>query len=632
MMTQARITDKQPQGLMMLFFTEMWERFSFYGMRAILTLYMTIRLFNDLQDPVKKSIAIGIYAAYGALVYATPFMGGIIADRFLGYKKSVLFGAFMMMIGQFILMIADAAFLYTGLAFLIVGNGFFKPNISSMVGALYADNDPRRDGGFTIFYMGINLGAFLAPLICGFVGEKYGWKYGFAMAGMGMLTGLLNFGLRDQILGNNGAIPATALHRKLFFMPIEYFIYLLSILSVVCFALLVKYYTLMTYVLTPFSLVVVVILLITAFRSEPKARDRLLVVLILLFFSTLFWAFFEQAGSSITLFTKEHVNRKFLGMIIPASVFQAVNPLFIVALAPVFSAMWLRLANIGREPSTPVKFAVGLLQLGLGFFAFSVAGFFAHIWIVDSAEGASIAMVPLFFLIAGYLLHTTGELCLSPIGLSMVTKLAPKSIVAMVMGAWFLSSAMAHHLAGGIAQLTAKNEMISLEQEIRKTVVSYLGVHEPASENSEGKESIALWAKQWSAVIEEKTSKMYSTEHINNLSYNDIIENVEKFNNQLIIDFLTNHYLSYDSLCVQCFSNVKNILLYNYETALNQALKAKVITASEKEQYSYNELLAFGKLAAYLTVFSSLGWIAIAAALILFCMIPLIKKMMHGIL
>lgn len=455
-------SQKQPKELYMLFFAEMWERFSFYGMRALLVLYLTSSLFRDLGEGAAKSTAYGIYAAYGALVYATPFLGGVIADRWLGFKKSVMLGAVLMAIGHFVMAIETKLFLYIALAFLIVGNGFFKPNISSMVGGLYKDNDARRDGGFTIFYMGINLGAMLAPLVCGYIGETYGWFYGFSIAGIGMVLGLLVFKMGQDGLGENGNPPdADWLKAKSpIVVPNEVFIYILSFLVVGAFGLLVANFTLMSYVLTPFAIFVLGVIFVTALKSEKVDRERLFVVLILLFFTTLFWAFFEQAGSSITLFTNENVNRTAFGINVGASLFQSVNPAFICILALPFSAMWIGLGQRKKEPSTPIKFVLGLAQLGLGFLVLMWSAKFAGIGEVTVRAGEETItkqaiVVPMAFLLIGYLLHTTGELCLSPIGLSMVTKLAPKKIQAMVMGAWFLSSALAHHIGGVIASLTS---------------------------------------------------------------------------------------------------------------------------------------------------------------------------------
>lgn len=443
MQENAPVTPKKghPNGLYMLFFTEMWERFSFYGMRALLILYMTRQLLYS------DDMSIGVYAAYGALVYATPFLGGLIADNILGYRKSVTFGAILMSIGHFLMAIEQDIFFFAALAFLIIGNGFFKPNISSMVGGLYEDGDNRRDAGFTIFYMGINLGAFLAPLVCGLIGEGFGWHYGFGLAGIGMLVGLVTFWFgQRQLAADNGNPPhPEKLNKKTAGLTMEWWVYILSFAIVPLFGLLVNNFEAMSFVLTPFAVGILIFLLYTAFSSgSDVVRDRILVIIVLLFFSTVFWAFFEQAGSSITLFTALNVDREVAGFQIPASVFQSVNPAFIVLLAPFISQLWLKLQKSGKEPSTPVKFALGIMQLGAGFFMLVLG-------VQSSVEG----MVPLAFLFLAYLLHTTGELFLSPVGLSMVTKLSPKKIVAMVMGAWFLSSAMAHHVGGVIASATS---------------------------------------------------------------------------------------------------------------------------------------------------------------------------------
>ena len=446
---------KQPRELMMLFFAEMWERFSFYGMRALLTLYLTLELFKDLANGEAK--AIGIYAAYGALVYTTPFLGGVIADRWLGFKRSVMLGAFLMMVGHFAMAIENELFLYIALSFLIIGNGFFKPNISNMVGGLYRENDPRRDGGFTIFYMGINLGAMLAPLVCGYIGETYGWFYGFTIAGVGMGLGMLVFGRGQDRLGENGDPPsAEALSKKTAGLSLEWWIYILSILGVGLVGLLVWKYEWTAYVLTPFVVLVMGYILVEAFRSEKVIRERLFVILVLLVFTTLFWAFFEQAGSSMTLFTQRNVDRG----PVQASLFQAVNPFFIILLAPLFSKLWIKLGTMGKDPNPPLKFALGILQLGVGFLILNWSLNFASVGQVTGSEGevSQAVVVPLAFLLIGYLLHTTGELCLSPVGLSMVTKLAPKKIGGMIMGAWFLSSALAHTAGGLIAQMTSVPE------------------------------------------------------------------------------------------------------------------------------------------------------------------------------
>lgn len=443
-----------PKQLFMLFFAELWERFSFYGMRALLTLYLTVQLFKHLGDDEAKATAFGIYAAYGSLVYTTPFIGGILADKVLGFKRSTMLGAVLMAIGHFVMAIENEPMLYVALAFLIVGNGFFKPNISSMVGGLYKDGDSRRDGAFTIFYLGINIGAFLAPLTCGYLGETFGWSYGFGLAGIGMLAGLVVFGRGQDGLGANGDPSDPAMLAKW-----EKPVYAGSFAAVGLFAVMVWQYELMSAVLTPFVLLVLGYLVFEAIRMGGKERDRLLVIIILLFFTTVFWAFFEQAGSSLTLFTNSNVDRTLLGTEVKASMFQSVNPFFIMLLAFPFSYMWTELGKRGLEPNTPIKFGLGLAQLGLGFLVLAWSTGFVDVREISMVSGEDVvtvtaATVPVAFLLAGYFLHTTGELCLSPVGLSMVTKLAPKKMGAMVMGAWFLSSALAHHIAGIIAVMT----------------------------------------------------------------------------------------------------------------------------------------------------------------------------------
>lgn len=464
MNAEGQIKKKQPPQLYMLFFAEMWERFSFYGMRALLILYMTkVFLFSD-------EAAYGVYAAYGALVYATPFIGGLLADKLLGYRKAVTLGAVLMALGHFAMAGPDIfhdniflrdVFFYSALAFLIVGNGFFKPNISSIVGGLYDEGDPRRDSGFTIFYMGVNLGAFLAPLLCGTIGEMVGWAYGFGLAGVGMLAGLLVFWRGQNSLEDNGTPPNTELLKKRYLgLSLENLVYLLSFLVVPLFALLVYKNDITEWALYIFGPFVLGYLLYIALSSEKVERERMYVILVLIVFSTMFWAFFEQAGSSITLFTDRNVDR----MGAPTSIFQSVNPLFILLFAPLFSALWTNLAGRNKDLSIPTKFALGIFQLGLGF----------GVFVIGAMLAGDDGMVGLLFLLLGYLLHTTGELCLSPVGLSMVTKLSPKRVVAMVMGAWFLSSAFAHNVGGAIASLTSTTQYMETAVQYKPSI-NYTG-------------------------------------------------------------------------------------------------------------------------------------------------------------
>ncbi|MBX0332049.1 peptide MFS transporter [Pontibacter sp. HSC-14F20] len=446
-----------PKGLFYLFFAELWERFSFYGMRALLVLYMVNNLFESFAN--RDEIAIGIYAAYGALVYATPVIGGMIADRLLGYRKAIMLGAVLMALGHFALAIEHPVFFYGSLALLIVGNGFFKPNISTMVGTLYKEGDTRRDAGFTIFYMGINIGAMVAPLICGWLGMTYGWHYGFGAAGVGMLLGLIMFwqGGRSGVFGNNGLPPEPAvIKERVAGITKEAWISILSFLSLPVFGLLLFNGTLdlpgfgetvfdgsimhivMNYILLP---VIALVLIYNLVKVDSVERQRLFVVILLTFFITVFWSFFEQAGSSLTLFAERNVNLTFMN----AAQTNSINPFFIILFALPFSAMWVFLSKRRVNPFTPVKFALGIAQLGLGFLIFAWSANYAD------AEGR----VSIWFLILGYMFITTGELFVSPVGLSKVTELSPKKIVAFIMGIWFLSSSFAHYIAGLIAKLTA---------------------------------------------------------------------------------------------------------------------------------------------------------------------------------
>ena len=610
-----------PPGLYMLFFAEMWERFSYYGMRALLLFYM-IKGFLGFND----TVAYGIYGAYTALVYMTPFFGGMLADRLLGRRKAVILGGLLMAAGHLVMTMENKHMFFTALALLIVGNGFFKPNISTMVGELYPRASKKKDIGFTIFYMGINLGAAMSPIVCGYVGETYGWHYGFGLATAGMLIGVAVFVaptiLTQFLIGggafataiampfwqdtplqlavrlfmslmlliaggvavaalNRGSIPKTTgappnpelLKRKIAgVIPVEWLVYLGSLVAVAAFAFIVQKNPVARMILYSAGVLFLVYILYEMFwRCERVARERLQVVLILAFFTVLFWACFEQAGSSLNNFADRNIDRvledrqvtqndvgneitfrlpiktdneslKALPILsqeqlgfanphsemsdrvekairaeeadrnskksekdklkpddidelventlkhealtmtglsylraaaghedatdasksitwtinddhigmgiaeseIPASEFQAANPIYILMFGLALSALWGFLATHGLDPSTPVKFALGMFQLGLAFVIF---------W-----WGAQVAnergMSSMFWLLLGYLSLTTGELCLSPVGLSMVTKLSPKHLVSTVMGGWFLATAFSNFLAGIIATFT----------------------------------------------------------------------------------------------------------------------------------------------------------------------------------
>jgi proton-dependent oligopeptide transporter, POT family len=381
-----------PKGLSTLFFTEMWERFSYYGMKAILVLYLTESVAKGgLAYAVARATLIAGF--YNMGVYLLSLPGGWVADRFLGARRTVLYGGILIACGHFSMAYPSVMTLYAGMGLIILGTGLLKPNISTMVGALYSRDDERRDAGFSIFYMGINIGAWLAPLICGYLGQRVNWHYGFGAAGVGMTLGLIQYVAGRKRLGNVGARPA---RRK------------------------------------------------TAAARAPRApftageKKQIAVIGILFLFSVIFWMAFEQASTSLNLFSDRLTRNSIFGHEFPSSWFQSVNSMFIIALAPVFSWLWIRLGK--RQPSSPAKFALGLLFAGLGFFVITYASSFT--------SGGRVS--PLW-LTTVYLLHTIGELCLSPVGLSTVTKLSPARIVGFMMGVWFVSIALGNFAAGWVA-------------------------------------------------------------------------------------------------------------------------------------------------------------------------------------
>lgn len=401
---------QHPVGLRLLFFTEMWERFSYYGMRALLSLFMINALLYD------KAAASEIYGYYTALVYLTPLLGGYIADRYWGNRRSIVVGGSLMAIGQFALFASGSFYdvpelgrplFFMALIFLIFGNGFFKPNISTMVGSLYPAGDRRKDSAYTIFYMGVNLGALLSPLVCGYLGDTGNpadFKWGFFSAGVGMVLGIITFvSLRNKYLvtpeGQQiGMAPSgrsqahlDEINRKL----------------------------------------------------TKQDYERIAVIFILAVFVIAFWTAFEQAGISLTFFAEEQTDRSLLGWTIPASYFQSINPVMIMILAPFFAWLWLKLGDRGWEPSSPTKMAMGILLVSLGY-----------VFILGGVQGADAgAKVSPMWLLGLYTIHTMGELCLSPIGLSMVNKLAPIKFASLMMGVWYLANVVANFTAGQLSAL-----------------------------------------------------------------------------------------------------------------------------------------------------------------------------------
>lgn len=449
-----------PKGLSILFMTEMWERFSFYGMKALLIFYLTkYHLFSDEGGNF-------IVGSYAALVYALPVIGGYLADRYLGFRKAVLFGGIMMVFGNFGLTYeghkayVDAAgnvvrdgfalnIFYFSLALIILGVGFLKANISSIVGALYSEKDPRRDSGFTIFYMGINLGSFIATLLCGYLGENYGWGYGFGAAGVGMLLGVSIFLYGQKYLHGKGEPKDPAMLAQPVVGPVsrEWLIYILAIVSLLGISQMVQNHTIVDWTLRIAGAASLLMILYFGFTSEKVVREKLFALTLLIVFSVVFWALFEQAYTSLNLYAERVTNRDFFGWVIPGPWFLSLNALFIILFAPVMASLWVKLGKY--DPNVFVKFGIAIILVGVGFGAL-VFG------IKSTPEGVKIAMI---WLVLAYFFHTMGELCLSPVGLSSVTKLAPEKIVGFMMGVWFLATAASEFIAvilANIAKLDTK--------------------------------------------------------------------------------------------------------------------------------------------------------------------------------
>ena len=440
-------TKKHPKQLYLLFFTEMWERFSFYGMKALLLAYMVTQLKFD--EP--KGYA--ILGSYAALVYTMPMFGGMIADRFLGYRKSILFGGVLMTLGHLILAIPQDWSFFYGMAFIICGNGFFKPNISSMVGTLYEDNDSRKDSAFSIFYMGINLGACIGGALCGYVGQQINWHFGFGLAGIFMILGLVVFSLGQKSLGYKGLPPNLEnLKKKVFgLISTQNFIYIATLAVVPLVVFLFNVYEVMSWVMLILGSLSLVYLIYISFKLEGNAKFKLLAAIVMIVFSVLFWAFYEQNSGALNLFAMRNVDMQVFGTDLPPlSVNNFLPPFWVIVLSPLFAWLWLWLNKRGLEPGTPLKFSLSFIFLGIGF----------YIFYLGCSMNMSTGMVPLSIFCLGYVAIICGELCLSPIGLSMITKLSPKHIVGMMMGIWFLASAIGEFLAGKIGSLMSIPENI----------------------------------------------------------------------------------------------------------------------------------------------------------------------------
>lgn len=533
-MTENQVSTGHPKGLYVLFVTEMWERFSYYGMRALFILFMTKALLFD------KALGSQIYGSYTGLVYLTPLIGGYVADRYWGNRKSIIIGGIIMAIGQFFMFLSgsfytDVAFasimMYTGLAFLIFGNGFFKPNISTMVGQLYPLGDKRVDSAFTIFYMGINLGAFIAPLLCGFFGDTGNpadFKWGFLLACIGMLLSVVLFVLlkNKYIVTPDGqqigAAPNSARHEKTDEVKVPMSTKLIGTWVAVWLVLLVAfYYFLEGDVIGAFifSLTIAAPGFIISDPSLTKIeKQRIWVIYIVAFFVIFFWAAFEQAGASLTYFAEEQTNRQLFGETVPASYFQSINAIAIVIFAPLFVWLWGSLGRKNMEPASPYKQSIGLFLLAIGYLviAFGVKGL---------EPGVKVSMI---WLVSLYTIHTFGELCLSPIGLSMVNKLAPVKFASLLMGVWFLSTAAANKFAGTLSALYPEavvsiTDVEAIEKE--KTLQLFPeGFEKQNAQDINGTKVIPFEKVNFAAVKDEPTK----VEIIKQLENNQI-ENIKKF-------------------------------------------------------------------------------------------------------
>lgn len=451
-----------PRGLYVLFYAEMWERFSYYGMRALLILYLTrFWLFSDGKANL-------IYGAYTALVYIAPLLGGYLADRWLGQRKAVVYGGVVLALGHALMAVegtqgvtdpairqADPTLnvFWLALALIIVGSGFLRANISVLVGQLYRLTDVRRDGAYTIFYMGVNVGAALGTILVGYLGETLGWAWGFGLAGIGMVCGLLIFLAGRPALRGHGE-PPKPLPRGT-----EYALYGIGFAAVALAWLLIQYQHMVQTLLAVVGVAMLGHILFVAVRLPKEPRERIFAILFLIALNPVFWGLYEQAGGSLNLYTDRYVDRAG----VPASLFQSINPIYIVLLSPVFAAMWQWLGKRGLEPSAPAKFGLAIIQLGIGFFI-----------LVWGANAAGANLTPVIFVFLIYLLNTTGELCLSPVGLSAMTRLSPVQFASFVIGAWYYMNAVGNFIAGKIGEATG-GDSGEMSRELTLSIYTELG-------------------------------------------------------------------------------------------------------------------------------------------------------------
>jgi POT family proton-dependent oligopeptide transporter len=431
---------KQPQGLYLLFFTELWERFGFYTLQTIIILYMTKKLM------MTDDKAYLLYGTFTSMLYLTPAIGGYLADRYLGFQRAIIIGGVLLAAGYLLTAIPSDEWFFVGLSVIIIANGLFKPNVSSIVGDLYRSGDPRRDGGFTLFYMGINIGSLIPPLITGVLVSKYGWHSGFLLAAVGMGIGLVTFVAGKSRLRSFGGLPPMSpLHHRGEALTFYTVFYIAIVACIGALLFLFRFPAETDLILAIASLVILLIVIYFLLKEKPAQRNKMIACLVLILISVGFWAIYNQTFTSLMLYADRNMNKEFLGFTIDAEFTQFFNPFFIVLFSPILSRLWVFLNKKKNNPSTPTKFSFGVLFMAFGFFFLGFGG----VYFGQNGETSS------YWLMGSYLLQTIGELLLSPIGLSMITTLSPKHLVGMMMGVWFLTQAAAFAIGGGLAMLSS---------------------------------------------------------------------------------------------------------------------------------------------------------------------------------
>lgn len=439
-----RNIEAQPKGLFLLFFTELWERFGFYTLQTIIVLYLSKGLLYSDEK------AYLLYGVFSSLLYMTPVFGGYIADRFIGFRQAIYLGGVLFVLGYLVLALPGSNWLFTGLSLIIIANGLFKPNVSSIVGELYGPEDPRRDGGFTLFYMGINIGALIPPLITGALIAAYSWHAGFLLAAMGMVIGMITFLAGRSRLGHAGSIPSISpLHRGHHKKWVFYTALVVGILlAILLFNLLLLHPKETDWLLALAAIVIIGMVIYYLFKERPEQRRKLWACLILILISVGFWALYNQTFTSMMLFADRNMSKEFLGFTIDAEFTQFFNPLFIIVLSPFLSWLWVRLDRNKINPTTPSKFSLGILFMAIGYLLLGGATRFFD------ANG----MTSPWWLVLSYFFQTVGELLISPIGLAMITRLSPRHLVGMMMGVWFLVQSAAFAIGGELATIATVPE------------------------------------------------------------------------------------------------------------------------------------------------------------------------------